>query len=199
MTDPRLERARQALAAAEQSAAAGDPGAADVPEPVRGDAEPDAFDVARQIVLRQLSHGPRTRKQLEDKLRQRGCEDEVATAVLDRMTEVGLVDDAAYAEMLVRSRQETKGLATRALGHELRRKGVPDELVEAALEDVDAGAERDRARALVERRLRSLHGLERGVQTRRLAGFLARKGYDAGLAYQVIREALDASPEHRRD
>jgi len=166
---------------------------------VRDDAEPDPYDVARQIVLRQLSHGPRTRKQLADKLRQRGCDEEVAAAVLDRMAEVGLVDDAAYAEMLVRSRQETKGLAARALGHELRRKGVPDELVEAALEDVDPEGERERARALVERRLTSLHGLDREVQTRRLAGFLARKGYDAGLAYQVIREALDAAPEHRRD
>lgn len=194
MTDPRLDRARQLLAAAEQSAPAGD-----VPEPVRDDAEPDPYDVARQIVLRQLSHGPRTRKQLADKLRQRGCDEEVAAAVLDRMAEVGLVDDAAYAEMLVRSRQETKGLAARALGHELRRKGVPDELVEAALEDVDPEGERERARALVERRLTSLHGLDREVQTRRLAGFLARKGYDAGLAYQVIREALDAAPEHRRD
>lgn len=195
MTDPRLDRARQLLAAAEQSAAAG----GGVPEQVRDDAEPDPYDVARQIVLRQLSHGPRTRRQLEDKLRQRGCDEDVAAAVLDRMAEVGLVDDAAYAEMLVRSRQETKGLAARALGHELRRKGVPDELVEAALEDVDPEGERERARALVERRLRSLHGLDREVQTRRLAGFLARKGYDAGLAYQVIREALDAAPEHRRD
>jgi regulatory protein len=194
MTDPRLDRARQLLAAAEQSAAAGG-----VPEQVRDDAEPDPYDVARQIVLRQLSHGPRTRRQLEDKLRQRGCDEDVAAAVLDRMAEVGLVDDAAYAEMLVRSRQETKGLAARALGHELRRKGVPDELVEAALEDVDPEGERERARALVERRLRSLHGLDREVQTRRLAGFLARKGYDARLAYQVIREALDAAPEHRRD
>jgi regulatory protein len=171
----------------------------DVPEAVRDDAEPDAYEVARQIVLRQLTHGPRTRKQLEDKLRQRGCEEEVAAAVLDRMTEVGLVDDEAYAQMLVRSKQETKGLAVRALGHELRRKGVPDELVEATLEDIDTETERDRARALVDRRLRSLHGLDRQVQTRRLAGFLARKGYEAGVAYQVIREALDEAPEHRRD
>ena len=61
--------------------------------------------VARAIVLRQLSMAPRSRAQLERKLSQRGCDPEVAARVLDRMTEVGLVDDEAYAEMLVRSKQ----------------------------------------------------------------------------------------------
>ena len=59
--------------------------------------EPDPHDVARQIVLRQLTMAPRSRAQLEDKLRQRDCPDDVAAAVLDRLTEVGLVDDEAYA------------------------------------------------------------------------------------------------------
>jgi regulatory protein len=172
---------------------------ADVPGPGREDPEPDPHDVARTIVLRQLTMAPRTRKQLEDKLRQKGCNDDVARTVLDRMSDVGLVDDEAYARMLVRSRQETKGLASRALGQELRRKGVPDELIEDALADVDTETERDRARELVTKRLRTLRGLDRQVQTRRLAGFLARKGYDAGVAFQVIREALDELPEHQRD
>src|SRR5690606_37317055 len=144
--------------------------------------------VARSIVLRQLAMGPRTRRQLEDKLRDRGCEPQVARTVLDRMTEVGLVDDESYAEMFVRSRQETKGLAASALRHELRQKGVADDVVEAALEEVDPEREKEQARALVARRLRTMRGLDREVQTRRLAGFLARKGYGSSVSYQVIRE-----------
>ena len=123
----RLSAAREALAAAEAAASAsglrpaqerfgaGGGGA--------GAGEPDPHDVARRIVLRQLAMGPRTRRQLEDKLRDRGCDPQVAARVLDRMGEVGLVDDEAYAEMFVRSRQETKGLAAGALRHELRAKG----------------------------------------------------------------------------
>ncbi|MFB9731091.1 MULTISPECIES: regulatory protein RecX [Ornithinimicrobium] len=164
-----------------------------------GGSDPDPHAVARRIVLRQLAMGPRTRRQLEDKLRDRGCESDVARRVLDRMTEVGLVDDESYAEMYVRSKQETKGLAAGALRHELRQKGVPDEVVDAALEEVDPEREKEQARELVARRLRTMRGLDREVQTRRLAGFLARKGYGPGVAYQVVREALDELPENRRD
>lgn len=199
----RLARAREALAAAEAEAAEAAARIADrdadVPVQARGDAEPDPHDVARQIVLRQLTMAPRTRKQLEDKLRQKGCDDEVARDVLDRMVEVGLVDDEAYARMLVRNRQETKGLATRALSQELRRKGVSDDLISDALADIEPQTERERARELVDKRLRSMRGLDKQVQTRRLAGFLARKGYDSSVAFQVIREALDDLPEHQRD
>lgn len=207
----RLEAARQALAAAESAArGSGLPrrhGTQDAPDrealggpaPAGQDGEPDPAAVARRIVLRQLAMGPRTRRQLEDKLRERGCEADVARRVLNRMTEVGLVDDEAFAEMYVRSKQETKGLAAGALRHELRGKGVPDEVVDAALEEIDPEREKEQARALVTRRLRSMRGLDRDVQTRRLAGFLARKGYGSAVSYQVIREALEDLPDHRRD
>ena len=42
-------------------------------------------------------------------------------------------------------------------------------------------------------------GLDAVVQTRRLAGMLARKGYGPELSMRVIREALAEAPEHQRD
>ncbi|ANS80554.1 Regulatory protein RecX [Serinicoccus hydrothermalis] len=194
----RLSAAREALAAAEASASASGLRPADATS-VRSSTEPDPHAVARKIVLRQLAMGPRTRRQLEDKLADRDCDPQVAARVLDRMAEVGLVDDEAYAEMYVRSKQETKGLAAGALRQELRRKGVAEEVVDSALDDINPEHEREQARALVRRRLRTMQGLEREVQTRRLAGFLARKGYSPGVSYQVIRDALDGLPEHQRD
>ena len=163
------------------------------------DGEPDPHDVARQIVLRQLTMAPRSRAQLEDKLRQRGCAEEMARVVLDRMEEVGLVDDEAYAGMLVRSQRTGRGLAKRALRAELRKKGVDDELAEAALGDVSDADEREEARRLVDKKLRAMHGLGVQVQTRRLAAMLARKGYSGELAFAVIREAVAEAPEHQRD
>lgn len=209
----RLATAREALAAAERSAAAGpagqarggrkggdpggaEPGSRSAAEP---DKEADPEAVARQIVLRQLAMGPRTRRQLTDKLQQRGCASEVIDRVLDRMSEVGLVDDQAYAQMLVRSRQQNKGLAAAAISHELRRKGVADDLIDQALDEVDPAVEKDQARELVAKRLRTMHGLTREVQTRRLAAFLTLKGYGAGVSYEVIRDALETAPEHQRD
>lgn len=169
------------------------------PDPAAEGVEPDAHDVARQIVLRQLTNAPRSRSQLEQVLARRGCDPDVAATVLDRMEEVGLVDDEAYAGMLVRSQQVGRGLARRALAQTLRQKGVSDDVAESVLDDVDPAAEEERARELVEKRLRRLHGLDATVQMRRLAGMLARKGYPSEVSMRVIREALAAADEHRRD
>lgn len=158
-----------------------------------------AHDVARQVVLRQLAMAPRSRAQLEQKLAQRDVSADVAAAVLDRMTEVGLVDDEAYAQMLVRSQRAGRGLAKRALARELRTKGIDDDLAEKTLASIGDAEEHDRARALVDKKLRAMHGLGIEVQTRRLAGMLARKGYSPGLTYAVIRDAIADAPEYLPD
>ncbi|MGB3684344.1 MAG: regulatory protein RecX [Ornithinimicrobium sp.] len=154
---------------------------------------------ARQIALRQLAMGPRSRYQLTEKMTARGCQPRDIASVLDRMTEVGLVDDAAYADMFVRAKREGPGLATSALRHELRKKGVPEDIAELAVTPASGDDERARAQELVQVRLRRMVGLDREVQMRRLAGFLARKGYPPGVALSVVREAVDALPEHQRD
>lgn len=142
---------------------------------------------------------PRSRAQLEDALRRRNCADDLAAAVLDRMTEVGLVDDPAYAVMLVRSRQATRGLAKLAIAHELRAKGIDDEVVQEAVGSITEESERGRAEQHAVKRLRSLQGLDPQIQARRLSGMLARKGYSSGIVYAVVRDAIAAAPEHQRD
>jgi regulatory protein len=146
--------------------------------------------VARTITLRLLTGAPRSRRQLEEALARRGVEDEVARRVLDRFTEVGLVDDAQYAEMLVRSQRESRGLARRALAMELRRRGVGQEESEAALDAVQPEDEEETARALLRRRWAAGARLAPEVRARRAAGMLARKGYPAGLVTRLIRELM---------
>lgn len=152
------------------------------------EADPEA--VARKILLDTLTGQARSRKELADKLAKRGVPDELAGQLLDRFTEVGLIDDAAYARQWVESRHRSRGLAPRALAQELRRKGIDDEDSKTALEQIDEADQRAAARALVDKKLRSMRGLDHQVATRRLAGLLARKGYAAGLAFSVVREAL---------
>lgn len=170
--------------------------------PDEQDHEPDPHDVARSIVLRQLERAPRSRVELRKTLSTKGCDPQVSAAVLDRLIEVGLVDDVAYAETFVRSRQSTQGLAGHALAYRLRDKGVSREVIEQVLGDVaeaDPEGERRRARELVDRKLRTMHGLVAQVQYRRLMGMLARKGYSGEVASSVVRSALADSPEHQRD
>ena len=159
----------------------------------------DPEDVARAIVLKQLSMAPRSRQQLADKLRQRNCPEDVATRVLDRMEAVGLVDDEAYAQMVVRSKQATRGLAKRALAHELRDKGVADATIDDALGSIDAESERALAEQLAQKTMRRLAGLDPRVQARRLSGVLGRKGYPPSVVYAVVRDAVNDAPEHQRD
>jgi len=191
----RADRPRRQVAARQVTRGSAPP----PPDPAQEGAEPVPVDVARAIVLRQLSMGPRSRKQLEDKLRSRGCPDDVAAKVLDRMTAVGLVDDQSFAEMLIRSRQAGRGLAKRALAQELRTRGVDDEVVQQALGAIDPETERVRAEELASRRLRTMAGLEPTVQARRLSGMLARKGYPPSVVYAVVRDAVNGAPEHQRD
>jgi regulatory protein len=165
------------------------------PEAEGPDADPES--VARTILLDQLTGRARSRKELSDKLSSKRVPPEIAAQLLDRFEEVGLVDDAAFARTWVSQRQGAggggKGLARRALAHELRRKGVADETAREVLDEVDPADEEAAARELVRRKLRSLSRFDDQTATRRLVGMLARKGYPSGLAFAVVREELAAS------
>ena len=150
----------------------------------------DPESVARTICLTKLTAQPRTRAELAQMLAKKLVPDEIATRVLDRFEEVGLVDDAAFARSWIASRQSGRGLARRALAQELRRRGVDDDVAREALDELDPGAEDAAARELVRRRLRTMGRLDQQTRVRRLTGMLARKGYPAGLAFRVVRDEL---------
>ncbi len=154
--------------------------------------EDDPAARARGICLRLLTGSAKTRRQLAEALAKREIPEEVASEVLDRLEEVGLIDDAAFAESWVEVRQRDRGLSRRALARELRSRGVEREVVEEAVAQVEPEAEEAAARALVERKLAATCGLDRTVRTRRLVGMLARRGYGEGLAFRVVRAALEA-------
>lgn len=168
-----------------------------VPEHKGGDGtagDPEAR--AREVCLRLLALAPRTRAQLAGALRKRGIPDDTAEEVLSRYEDVGLIDDAAFARAWVESRHYSRGLAGRALSAELKQRGVAADEIRAAIdEQLGPDAEVSAARQLVAGKLAATRGLPSEQRTRRLAGLLARKGYPAGLAFRVIREALEAEGE----
>jgi regulatory protein len=157
----------------------------------------EAEGAAREACLRLLTSRPRSRHELAQRLRDKGIEPEVAERVLDRMEQVELVDDAAFARAWVHSRHTYSGRGRRALAMELRTKGVAAHHADAALAQVDDEAETERARELVRRRLHRLtvpsDERERAVVVHRLVGVLARRGYGQGLAFGVVRDELAAA------
>ena len=174
--------------------------AAPPPDPVAAGPEADPEAVARKILLDALTGQARSRKELSDKLAKKLVPTEIAERLLDRFEEVGLVDDEAFARLWVSHRQPGKGLARRALAQELRRKGIDDEIAREVLDEIDPADEEEAARRLVRKKLRSVSRVDDTTATRRLVGMLARKGYNSGLSFAVVRDELAAAereaPEH---
>jgi regulatory protein len=158
-------------------------------DPEGAPADPEA--VARLICLRLLSAAPRTRAELAGALRRRRVPEDAAETVLGRFTEVGLIDDATFATAWVESRHHGRGLARRALAAELGRRGVETGDIREAVGRLSPETELTTARALVERKLVATRGQPPRSRARKLVGVLARKGYPPGLAYRVVREALE--------
>jgi regulatory protein len=151
----------------------------------------DPEERAREVCLRLLTSAPRTRAQLAEALRRRGIPADVAGAILERFTDAGLVDDAAFARAWVESRHYSRGLAGRVLAAELRQRGVDDEEIRQAVAGLGPDADVAAARELVARKLAATKGQPAPARVRRLTGMLARKGYPPELAFRIIREALE--------
>ncbi|MGA6204816.1 recombination regulator RecX [Nocardia testacea] len=165
--------------------------------PIGGRTEDDApggIEQAKESALRLLAVRARSRAELAQRLSAKGYSLEVIEQVLDRLAEVGLIDDADFARQWVRQRHGFSGKGRRALQQELRRKGVSQEDSAAALEGVTADDEYERATELVRRKLRSLPaGLDREKAIRRLVGMLARRGYGHSVAYAVVKSEYEAA------
>jgi regulatory protein len=164
------------------------------------DADADPQEVARALGLQLIERTPKTRSELAKAMARRGVPEDAATIVLDRFTEVGLIDDAAFATAWVDSRHRGRGLARRALANELRQRGIDDDIASEALASVSIDDEALAAEVLVRRRLRSMSTLTRDVKVRRLTAMLARKGFGGSLARSVVIAAIaDAAGEDDLD
>ncbi len=150
---------------------------------------------ARQLVYDRLAVRARSRADLEQALLKKHIPIEVASAVLDKFEDAGLIDDAEFARSWVQSRQRSKGLSSRVLAMELRRQGVDEQLAKEALSELDPDAEVQSAHRLVQAKLRSMGSLDETTKIRRLTGLLARKGYSPQIAFDVVRQELGTEPQ----
>jgi regulatory protein len=116
------------------------------------DVDADAESVARTIALRKLTAKACTRYELDQALKAKNVPEGVIDGVLDRLQEVGLVDDASFAVDWVASRQQRRHLSRRFLRRELQAKGIEPSHIDSALDRVDRSAELTSARDLVERK-----------------------------------------------
>ena len=163
-------------------------------EPGTAEAQGDPVAFAREIALRQLTVRARSRAELARALARKLVPQEVAETVLDRLAEVGLVDDEVFArDWLAAGARRQK--SRRALLAELAEKGVDRDLVESVAAELDGDRDYEVAMGFATRKAASLAGLEPAVRYRRLAGALARRGFSSGVVARVTREVLADLPE----
>jgi regulatory protein len=148
---------------------------------------------AKGLALYALTASPKTRKQLETKLDDKGYAAEIIVEVLERLEELHLIDDASFARNYATSKQRSGGLAENRIRRELSQKGIDRDVMDEALDDLD-GLDEDsqyqRALELVRKKTRGTRNLDSAARTRRLAGMLARKGYPSSIAFRAVKEAL---------
>lgn len=147
--------------------------------------------------LNMLAFRGRASRELARSLERKGEPKELVARAIERLTEQGLVDDAAFAESFTRAKVLGAQQSRRRVQQDLARKGVAREVTDAAIATVFEEEQVDQ-REIVEqaarKKLVSLRKLDPVVRRRRLYAFLARRGYDA----DDIRSAMDAVGEALR-
>lgn len=141
--------------------------------------EAEAFENAHERALRFLEPRPRSTAEVREHLRKKQVAPELVDRVITRLTEAGLLDDAAFARYWVENREQFRPRAGRALRFELRRKGLSGTDIQEALGNVD---EADSAYRAGIARAKRLSGLEHREFMEKLGAFLMRRGFNYGTA-----------------
>jgi regulatory protein len=153
----------------------------------------DARHRAHESALLLLSYRQRSESELRQRLQRKGLPEGAVDHAIERLQRTGLIDDAGFARAWVEGRTGgAGGMGSRRLQAELRRKGVPNEVVQQA---IGAGAEDEESRAVTVALARapSLRSLAYQDFRRRLSGFLQRRGFGYEATSKAVRAAWQAT------
>lgn len=141
---------------------------------------------AKEKALWLISYRDHSKKELTDKIK-RTCDEDSAEKAVERMEELGLVNDEVFAERYARKLLFTKHMSKTSAGYELARKGIDRELAEKILESIDVD-EREQIRAVIEKKYRCIN--DEKIK-RRAFSALQRLGY----RFDDIRAVLEEYTE----
>jgi regulatory protein len=128
-------------------------------------------------------------QEIRQRLMRRGYPPDEIAAVIARLTSAKYLDDLEFARMWVRSRSLRQADAPARLARELRAKGIDEADIRAVLVDLsDESTVQETAEQAAGRKLRTLHGLDPAVASRRLAAHLLRRGFAADVILALCRK-----------
>jgi regulatory protein len=181
----------------------------------------EEVQTAYESALHFLSYRPRSAREVEMRLRKKSFTPEQIADVVARLRRQGYVDDMEFARFWVDNRMAFSPRGPRLLRSELRQKGVPQDVVDAVLEEQSEaqaaarqqaeevaavwgevrdepapGTDLANALALARKKWRSYANLDPQTARRRLSGFLMRRGYNYETVDGVIRRLLAAEEDN---
>lgn len=153
---------------------------------------------AHNIALHALGRKGVSISEMTKLLTSRELDEDIVEAEIARLEAVGLLDDTALAENLVRSLQERKGLGRSGVTSELRRRGIDQVAISTALEtDDDGDDEAARCLEIAVKRASQLSSYDTETAKRRLSGFLMRRGYSGQVVSAAVNAALEGQGSSR--
>lgn len=183
MRDARISRAR-----AEQLVPDGPvPDARDPGEPLDPAARAEA---AEKALLRKLRARSLSVQEARSVLVGHDLDAEGVDALLERMRDLGYLNDAALAEQLVHSGVERRGQGRQVISQTLAKRGVPRDVADAALAALPDD-DLERALDFARRKAGAVGGKDHQAALRRLVGQLSRRGYPSAVSMTAARQALD--------
>ena len=144
-----------------------------------------------EAALRFLEARQRSAAEVRRRLLLHGYRADLVDGAIGRLLDLAIIDDAAFAQAWVESRDRARPRGERALRRELAAKGVDRETVDGAIEERDAAApdaDADAARRLLDRNARALARVaDPRARRQRAYALLARNGFDSELAMSSVR------------
>lgn len=148
----------------------------------------DAYFAAGRL----LDYRMRTCSELTQRLQKKGYPQVVVEKVIDKMSELGIIDDSRFADAFVATKISSRPVGKRELERRLREKGVPKEDAQNAVRQVsDEETQVRLASQAAETKLRSLARFDPKKRRDKLVSFLARRGFDWGVIKKVTRKVFE--------
>jgi regulatory protein len=156
------------------------------------------FERVNNVSLNALARKGMSSVEMTQLLESRDIDPDAVAAEIDRLEGVGLLDDLALAETLVRTLQERKGLGRSAINAELRRRKIDVEAINEAMEAVDGDDELTRAIEIAQKRASQLSSYDTETAKRRLSAYLMRRGYNGSIISAAIAASLGSTSSGSR-
>jgi regulatory protein len=155
--------------------------------------EEDSSEKAYQRALHFLSFRPRSTTEVQKYLLEHQVQEEKIETVVERLKNIGLLDDNRFAETWVENRSEFRPRSRRALAYELRMHGLDDQVIQETLENINTDEETFAYQAAL-KKSRNLKNLEWQEFRKKLSGFLARRGFGYDTIQPVVKRIWDEQP-----